>query len=130
MIKIKLGGLINSVEVLQRLAKMDFKAKLAWQISKLLTAAEKEIQEFNQTRMNLVTKYGEKDENGELVTDENGNCTIPPEVNVQFATEISELLNAEVELNVNPLNIDDLANADFTPSDMTILEQFFKTEEE
>lgn len=129
MIKIKLGGLINSVEVLQRLAKMDFKAKLAWQISKLLTAAEKEIQEFNQTRMNLVTKYGEKDENGELVTDENGNCTIPPEVNAQFATEISELLNAEVELNVNPLNIDDLANADFTPSDMTILEQFFKEEE-
>ena len=129
MIKIKLGGLVNSIDVLQRLAKMDFKAKMAWQISKLLTAAEKEIQEFNQTRMNLVTKYGAKDENGELITDENGNCTIPAEVNAQFATEISELLNAEVELNVNPISIDDLGNADFTPSDMTILEQFFKEEE-
>lgn len=122
MIKIKISELLNSVETLQKLSKQDFKAKLAWQISKLLKAAEVEIQSFNETRMNLIKKYGEKDENGELITDETGNCKIMEGGILDFSNQLTELVESEVEINGNKIKIDDLDNVNFTPAEMAQLE--------
>lgn len=124
MIKIKLGELVNSTEVLQKLSQTELKAKLSWAVTKLLKAADKEMQDFNEARMNLIQKYGEKDENGELITDENKNCKIPEAGLQEFSAELNELVETEIEINVNPLNIDDLEDKEFTPAEMAILEPF------
>lgn len=129
MIKVQISELINSTETLQKLAQKDFKAKLAWQIARLLKAAEAEIQSFNETRMNLIRKYGEKDESGELVTDEKGNCRIENDSLNDFTNELNELIATEVEINANKIKIDQLNDLDFTPSDMAILEPFIDFEE-
>ena len=124
MIKVKISELLNSTEALQKLARMQLKAKLAWNVSRLLKAADVEIQDFNEARLNLIRKYGEKDENGELITDENGNCKILPESIEEFTAELNELAASEVEINANKVRIDDLENLDFTPADMATLETF------
>lgn len=124
MITVKISDLLNSTETLQKLSQKDFKAKLAWTISRLLKAAEKEIQEFNETRMTLIKKYGEKDENGELITDDKGNCKIENETLTQFSTELNELINSEIELNANKIDIALLEDLEFTPADMAALEPF------
>ena len=130
MIKVKISDLLNSVETLQKLSKQDFKAKLAWQISKLLKAAEAEIQSFNDTRMSLITKYGEKDESGQLITTEEGNCKILPESIDEFSNELMELMNTEVEINANKIDFDQLEDVDFTPGEITVLEPFINIDEE
>lgn len=130
MIQVKIADLLNSTETLQKLSQKDFKAKLAWTIARLLKAAEGEIQSFNDTRMNLIKKYGEKDENGELITDENGNCKINPEEIDIFSKELNELIDSEVEINANKIKMDLLENIDFTPSDMALLEPFVEFDEE
>ena len=124
MITVKISDLLNSTETLQKLAQKDFKAKLAWSIARLLKSAEAEIQSFNDTRMNLIRKYGQKDENDELITDENGNCKIEQESINEFTNELNELVNTEVEINANKIDINLLEDIDFTPSDMAILEPF------
>lgn len=129
MIAVKISDLVNSTETLQKLSQKDFKAKLAWSIARLLKAAEVEIQNFNETRMSLIRKYGEKDENGELITDENGNCKIVPEIISEFNKELNEVVDTEVEINANKINMDLLENIDFTPSEMAILEPFIEFEE-
>lgn len=129
MITVKIENLLNSVETLQKLAQKDFKAKLAWQVARLLKSAEAEIQSFNETRMNLIKKYGEKDENGELITDENGNCKILPEGIETFTNELNELIASEVEINANKLDINLFGDTDFTPSDMAALEPFIDMDE-
>ena len=129
MINVKISELLNSVDTLQKLAQKDFKAKLAWQIARLLKEAEKEIQSFNETRMNLIRKYGQKDENGELKTDENGNCQIDSEYVGTFSDELNELLNTEVEINANKISLALLEDVDFTPSEMAILEPFVDIED-
>ena len=128
MIKVKISDLINSTETLQKLGQKDFKAKLAWSISRLLKAAEAEIQDFNQARMNLINKYGEKSEDGTLVTDEQGNCKIEQGVVAEFSTQLNDLLNTEVEINANKISLDLLEDVDFTPSEITILEPFIDME--
>ena len=130
MIKVQINDLLNSTEALQKLSKTDLKAKLAWQVARLLKAADKEIQEFNETRLKLIQKYGEKDENGELITDEKGNCKILPDSLDSFSTELNELVNSEIELNVNKIAIDDLDSISFTRADMNSLENFIDFGEE
>ena len=130
MIKLKISDLLNSTEALQKLAGKELKAKLAWQVSRVLKLAEKEIQDFNETRMNLIKKYGEKDENGELVTDENNNCKINNESINDFSNELNELIESEIEINANKIKIEDIENIDFTPAEMTQLEVFIDFGEE
>lgn len=122
MIKIKISDLLNSTEALQKLAGTELKAKLAWQVGRILKAAETEIQSFNEARMNLIRKYGEKDENGELVTDDNGNCKIVESGINEFSNELNDLINSEVEISGNKIKIDDLDKVDFTPAEMAQLE--------
>ena len=122
MIKIKISELLNSTEALQKLAGTELKAKLAWQVGRILKAAEVEIQSFNETRMNLIKKYGEKDENGELITDEQGNCKIVEGDINEFSNELNDLINSEVEISGNKIKIDDLDKVDFTPAEMAQLE--------
>lgn len=130
MITVKISDLLNSTETLQKLSQKDFKAKLAWSIARLLKSAEAEIQSFNDTRMNLIKKYGEKDENGEIITDENGNCKIQSgDVDI-FGKELNELIESEVEINANKIKMDLLEDIDFTPSDMAVLEPFVEFDEE
>lgn len=124
MITVKIADLLNSTDVLQKLAQKDFKAKLAWSIARLLRTAEEEIKNFNETRMNLITKYGEKDDNGELITDVNGNCKIVPDRIANFSNELEDLLQTEVEINANKIDIEQLENLDFTPSEISVLEPF------
>lgn len=130
MINVKMSNLLDSTEALQKLAKREVKAKLAFQIARLLKAADKEIQQFNETRMDLIRKYGEKDENGELNTDENGNCKIKPENISVFSTELNELMATEVEINANALKFTLLEDLDFTPSEISVLEPFIEFDEE
>ena len=80
--------------------------------------------------MNLIKKYGEKDENGELVTDDKGNCKIGNDVLGEFSVELNELINEEVEINANKIKMELLEDLDFTPSDMAALEPFVELEEE
>ena len=130
MIKVKLSDLVNSVETLQKLAQKDFKAKLAWSIARLLKSAETEIQSFNEARLNLIKKYGEKDENGELITDDKGNCKISTESVNNFTDELNELMNTEVEINANKIDMVLLEDIEFTPSDMAVLEPYVNMDDE
>lgn len=128
MINVKILDLLNSVEILRKLSQQDFKAKTAWQVARLLKAAEGEIQSFGDTRMNLIMKYAEKDENGELIKDENDNVKLIPENVATFTTELNDLLETEVEINANKLTLEQLDDADFTPSEIAMLEPFVADE--
>lgn len=130
MINIKMSDLLNSTETLQKLSQKELKARLALTIARLLKEAEREIQNFNEVRMNLINKYGEKDEKGELITDDKGNCKILPEGIETFSKELNDLVATDVEINANKLNLNDLDSLDFTPSDMAALEPFIDTEKE
>ena len=129
MITVKISDLLNATEVLQELSKKQLKARLAFDVSRLLKAADTEVTQFNEARMKVINKFGEKDENGELSTDESGNCRIVPANIPDYNNELNELINAEVELNAKKIKMDALEDLDFTPSDMVVLEPFIEVEE-
>lgn len=126
MISVKINDLLNATDTLQELSRKSLKARLAFDVSRLLKAADVEVSQFNEARMKILQKYGEKDENGELVSDEKGNCRIANENLTDFNNELNELIGAQVELNANKISIDALDNLDFTPVEMVALEPFIE----
>ena len=126
MITVTLENIINSAESLRALAQKELKGKTAYRVSRMLRELDKEYSLFNETRAELIKKYGKKDENGELVVSENGDYTLEQEHIEDFYKEINELLKNEVELTVDKIDIDDLENITFTPNEMLMLEPFIE----
>jgi len=44
----------------------------------------------------------------------------------KFYSEMNDILNNIIELNANKINLNDLENLDFTPTEMILLEPFIE----
>ena len=130
MISVTLEQLINGSDAFKTLSQKPLKARTAYAVGKILKSVDTEMQSFNDARMELIRKYGEKDDNNELKTDEQGNVRILPEVLDSFNNELHDLLETLVELNVNKIRIDDIEDINFTPSEMAQIGDFIEFGEE
>lgn len=126
MIEITLSELLDCASVMQELAKKPMKTKAAFQTARMMREVEKEYNLFQDTRKHLIEKYGDKGEDGNLKIDDNGNYTIAPEFIDKFNQELRETLEATISLNVEPINIENLDEANFTPADMMLLAPFIQ----
>ena len=126
MINITLREIVDSSDTMKKLSQKSLKGKTAYYVARLLREVDKELTLFNETRGNLIKKYGEKDEKGELKIDENGNCKFIPEKIEKFYSEMDDILNNIIELNANKIELKDLEDLDFTPIEMVVLEPFIE----
>lgn len=123
MIETTLAKVVDSIEVMQKLANSQVKGRTAYTISKIIKKIEEEVNLFYDTRMKLVNQYGIKDENGELVI-ENNNYKINPDTLGEFNKEVTNLLETKITVEVNPINIDELESVELTPVQMIAIEDF------
>ena len=114
MIRVKLSTLIDSVDVFKELVKCYFKASTAYKLARLTREIEKELDLFDLTRKNLAKQYGEYDKSGNLIKDENGNYKIEESKKEEFIYDYNAVLNEEIELNAEPLTIQELDEHSFT----------------
>ena len=126
MITVKLSNIIDSTEALRTLMTKPLKARTAFAVARIAREVEKEYNLFNQSRTELIQKYGEKDENGELKVTEEGNYTVSKDNIAEFNASFQELLDTEIEINAEPVSMDDLGDVDFTPNEVLNLEAFIK----
>ena len=128
MISISLRQLVDSADSLRSLGQKPLKARSAYAVSKLLKATDIELANFNEVHMNLVKKFGRKNEQGQLDIDEQGNAHIAPEELDNYNKETQELLDTVVEINANKVRIEDIEDLEFTPSEMSVLGEFIEFE--
>jgi len=114
----RLGELWGAKDVLQKLAKTKFKAKVSYKLMKVIDQANKEFEPFSKVRMELFTKYGEKKDD---------TITIKPENIEQFSNEMSELEATEVEIKFS-ISLEEIAEAELTPSELYLLDFMFRDE--
>ena len=126
MITVEIREILNSAEIMQRLSKRPFKGKIAFQIARILRYIDEELKSFNETRSKLIKIYGERNDAGELIIDENNNYKIQPDKIAKLNQEIEELLNTSIQINADKINISDIENEDFTPADILLLEPFIE----
>ena len=126
MIKVKLNDIVNATETFNKIMQQSFKGSLAFKIARLARELDKEMQTFNAERQKIIQKYGEKDENGELVVDEKGLVNFDKTNLKEINEEFNSLLNTELEINADKLPMDSIDNFEITPQEIISIESFFE----
>ena len=126
MIEIKLNTLLNNMNVLRELADRPVKGRTAYQLGKIIKAADEELEMFNDTRAKLLDEFAKKDENGEYILDSNNSYTFDGDNMKEFMNALNQVLNLDISINAGKVKLDDLEDLDFTPAQMVQLEAFIE----
>ena len=99
MIELKMIELINSMEALREINSQVFPMRAAFQLARISREVQKEYDTFETARKKLLETYGTK---------ENGNYKISKENVEDFNNEINDLLQIDIQLNIEPVVLEDL----------------------
>lgn len=119
--------IISANPVFTKILQHEFTGKQSFMISRVLRALNTETESFNKTREEVLKKYAETDETGEMIVSE-GNVKIRDGEMEAFQKEINELLYAELDVDVKPIPVDWLDDVKLTPQEMIVLEPFISME--
>lgn len=108
--KIKLFNLSAIIEALNQIIEKDIPIKLSYKLSKLYKTLAAEFQQYEESRIQLINKYGEK-KDGELDIKQDGTATIKADNMPKFQQELNDLANIEAEVSFTPINIEELESA-------------------
>jgi hypothetical protein len=116
--KIKLGELKNAETSLQKLIEKDLNIKIAYKLGKLIKIISAEFKEIEDSRVKLIKKYGKEDENK--------NIQVLPENNEKFYIEFQQLLDEEIDIDFEPLALEELGEISMTTTDVLKLGHILK----
>ncbi len=126
MIQLTVQEMVESIPVLKELSTKTLRGRTSYQIARLMREVQKESELFESARVELVQKYADRDENGKMRTDKNGNIYIAPDDIQKFNEEITELLNNPITINGDKIALSDIEDLDFTPAQMVSLAPFIE----
>lgn len=122
MITLTLNDIFNAVPALREISTKEFPGSTTFKIARLIRELDKEIQLFEEERNKIANKYGEKDENGNLIPQENGTIKIPDDKVQECNEEFQALFSTQVEINANKLPIEIFDSIEMTPTQAMNLE--------
>lgn len=116
--------IVNTINALVKLNNTQLPIKVAYAISKNVNKIESELKVYNTERNKLANKYGEKDKEGKLKVDENGNVPLKEEYIEDYNRDIKELLSIENEIDIHMIKLDDLLNSnyDISPAELSAID--------
>lgn len=110
-------------EALGKLYHADLSPKTAYRVKRIGDKVESELKNGRLLHQNLVKKYAEKDEKGEVkLTDGRpGTFTIPDAQKEAFQKEQAELFDIAFMLKWDKLYLEELAETKLSASDLAVL---------
>jgi len=120
--KMKLVDIKNAEEPLKKIMNKELNIKAAYKVSKVLKIVNSEMTAIEQSRVKLVHKYQEKQEDGSI--------RVASGKEQQFMNEFVEFLQTDIDIDFVPISIDDLDGISLTPADMIGIDKFIAKEEE
>lgn len=127
MIKIQLGELKEMLQALDELAVAKLPVKTAYWVQKFGKKLVKEYSSFEEQRKKIIDEHGKRDEKGNLII-ENGQYVMDDAE--AFAKEYNELASITIELDFNPITIEQLGNTVVTPSALARLEKYIISDDD
>lgn len=125
MIEINVSTLVNCTQALNELIKKPLKIRTAYKIARLAREVSKELELFNNTKNSLIQKYGEHDENNNLIT-ENNNYKIREDKRKEFVEEYQDMMQQTIQLNIEPITLKELEDEKFTPQEISNIIDFIE----
>lgn len=109
-------------DALKRLREAPLPLKEAFIVKGLVKRVQEELTKFEETRLECLQRYGEKDESGDLKIDDKMQIVITKENQLKFAEEFNDILSLEIEFEKIVLSVDKLDGVALSANDLDILE--------
>ena len=123
---VTLGNIVDSQDVMRSLSNKQLRGRVAFKVARLLKKLEVELTTFNDTRLKLIESYAKKDEEGNYVTNDKNEYQFDGDNANKFIEEFNKLLSEKIEIEANPILIDEIEELNFTPAEMAVLEPFIE----
>jgi hypothetical protein len=108
---------------LNKLVTKDIKIKLAYKIGKLLKVLNEELKSLENARINLVKKYGKKEEGSEDVR-------VPIEKTEEFMLEFNGLMQEKITVDFEPIPYQEFGDISLSVTDILSLDGYIIKSEE
>ena len=117
--------LVNSIGVLSKLTNMELPIKLSYAFSKNIIKIDRELVAYNKEREQLIEKYGEKDEEGNLKTKEDGTINI---LDIDsFNKDLKEILEIKTEVDIHLIDLEKVnVDINITPGELMLVDYMFE----
>jgi hypothetical protein len=120
--KLTIKEILEASPILKKITSFPLSAKVSYNIVRNMRKIEHEIKPFEESRLQLVHKYGKESEDGKIsVTEENLE---------NFYRDVASLLEEEVEVDIRPIKIDQLEEVKLTPNEIQFIDFFLEKEPE
>lgn len=123
----KLGTLVNAnfQSALSKLTKSNVPLKTAFILKGALEKVQKELEKYEECRKEALDRLGDKDEEGNLATDENNQIKFSEENLKTFYEEMNELL--KTEMDIPTVTVDQLGDkCEITAEELMALGEMIK----
>ena len=118
--------LINTAKIFNQFTQTKTTPKLAYKIMKFCKSAATE-EEFYETKRNeIINMYAVRDENGQIVVNDDGMINIVPDKITEANTAMIELNSIEVEAPNIKFTLDELEGLELSAADMFALDAFIE----
>jgi len=123
--KLKLSQLVNAQPALMDLASKQLIAKTAFKIGRNLKIIASEMELYDARRIDLAKKYGTLDTANNQYRFDNGAGDAE-----RFVVELNDLRETEVENNIMPITLADLADLKMTANAMAQLDWLIEDDQD
>lgn len=116
--------ILNTINVLGNLNNAQLPIKVAYAVSKNINKIESELKAYNTEKAKLIEKYSEKDEEGKVISNEQGHVTIKNEHIEDWNRDINELLSIENDVDIHKIQLNDLLNTNYniSPAELSMID--------
>ena len=111
----------KTFENLTELEKKTLPIKVSLVVSRNIRKIKEAYNDIETKRMELVSRYGDKDENGEVIVNADGNVKISDPKD--FIKEFDELMASELDITLEKITMDDLNKCENEKYDALTLEE-------
>ena len=116
--------LLNAAKIFMQFDQTKIAPKLAYKIMKFCKAVSVEEEFFNTKRNEIIDAYAVKDENGQVVVDDNGMIRIVQDKIAEANAAMNELNSIEVDAPNIQFTLEELGAFELSVSDMFALDAF------
>lgn len=121
----KIIDLLNAKSAFDPSCKFDNDIQLAFKVIKFIKSIESDEKIYMDKYQDLVTKYAQKDDEGKVVTGKDGVHIAPERAN-EFASQLNDLNDVEVEAPSVKFTLDELQKCNLTGNGLYALYPFIQ----
>lgn len=122
----KLSSIEKLHSTLSTLTQKSMPLRLAYKFTKLASQIEEDYSFFIDKTREIIFKYAQIDENGNIKHNDQGNIIIKPDCISQTNQELQELEEIDIDSPNITFTLDELENLDISPADLQPLLPFIE----